>query len=151
MKRVCLARYRHSTRIGLTLNNFKEGDGNCWYRKYLRVSRDFFNEDFEQANREARDVIDEMNNKKTNNIRLLVDFYLIGIDASIKGGNPDEELLMQANRIATNDLAIMLRRLMMKIYNFEISRTNDIRVKDTIDEIEGIRIEAEEKIQEKFK
>jgi hypothetical protein len=65
-------------------------------------------------------VIDEMNNKKTNDIGLLVDFYLIGIDASIKGDNPDEELLIQADRIAMNDPAILLRKLMMKIYAFEI-------------------------------
>jgi hypothetical protein len=96
-------------------------------------------------------VIDEMNIKKTNDIGLLVDFYLIGIAASIKGGNPDEELLIQADRIATNDPAILLRNSMMKIYNFEISRPCDIRAKDTIDEIEGIGIEAEEKIHEKFK
>jgi hypothetical protein len=45
----------------------------------------------------------------------------------------------------------MLRKLMIKIYNFEISRPNDIRIKDAIDEIERISIEAEEKILEKFK
>jgi hypothetical protein len=39
----------------------------------------------------------------------------------------------------------------MKIYYFEISRNCDIRISDTIDEIEGIGIEAEEKMHEKFK
>jgi hypothetical protein len=44
MKKVCLARHRRVTRIGMTLNNFKS-DKNIWYRKYLRVSRNYFNED----------------------------------------------------------------------------------------------------------
>jgi hypothetical protein len=51
----------------------------------------------------------------------------------------------------TNDPSIILRKLMMKIYYFEISRNNDIRISDTIDEIEGIGSEAESKIHEKFK
>jgi hypothetical protein len=118
---------------------------NSWYRKYLRLSRDFFNKDFQHANREARDVIDEMNNKNMKDIGLLVDFYLLGIDASIKAGNPDEELLMQADRVSMNDPVILLRKLMMEIYAFEIATKNDIRIKDTLEEIEGIGIEAKEK------
>jgi hypothetical protein len=57
-----------------------------------------------------------MNNIKNKDISLLIDFYLIGIDASIKNGNPDEDLLAQADRVASNDPAILLRKLMMKIY-----------------------------------
>jgi hypothetical protein len=64
MKKVCLSRYRRATRVGMTLRNFKENDKNTWYRKYLRVSSDFYNEDFEQANREVRDVIGLINKYK---------------------------------------------------------------------------------------
>jgi hypothetical protein len=138
MKKVCLARHRRATIIGMTLSKFKEDDKNKWYRNYLRVSRNYFNDDFEQANREARDVIDLINNSNVKDLGLLIDFYLIGIDANIKGGNPDGELLEQGNRIATNDPSILLRKLLMKIYYFEISRNCDIRISDIIDEIEGI-------------
>jgi hypothetical protein len=82
---------------------------------------------------------------------LLIDFYLLGIDASIKAGNPDEMLLEQACRVATNDPSIMLRKLRMKIYYFEISRICDVRISDVIEEIEGIGIEAENKIHERYR
>jgi hypothetical protein len=138
MKRVCLARYRGSIAMGMSLSKFKENDKNCWYRKYLRILRDFYNEDFEKANREARDVVSEISNKSIMDNDLIIGFYLLGIDASIKAGNPDEDLIAQADRIATNDPSVLLRKLLMKIYYFEISRNNDIRISDTIDEIERI-------------
>jgi hypothetical protein len=93
------------------LNKCKENDRNRWYRKYLRVSSDFFNENFEQANREARDVISEMTNTDTKDINLLVDFHLLGIDPSIKNGNPDENLLEQGDRILTNDPSVFVKKI----------------------------------------
>jgi hypothetical protein len=150
-KKVCLARHRRATRMGITLNSIKDKDKNEWYRSYLKVSRSFFNEDFEQANREARDAIAKITNSNTRELGLLTDFYLMGIDASVKMGNPDEDLLEQANRIAVNDPSIMLRKLLMKIYYFEISRNCDIRISDTIDEIEGIGIETESRIHESYR
>jgi hypothetical protein len=151
MKNVCLARHRRATRIGMTLNNFKEGDKNEWYRNYLRVSRNYFNEDYEQANREARNVINKITNSNRKDLGLLIDFYLIGIDASIKMGNPDEDLIEQANRIAVNDPSVLLRKLLMKIYYFEIARNCDIRISDTIEEIEGLGIEAESRIHDNYR
>jgi hypothetical protein len=62
MRKVCGVIFEHLTRIGLTKEGLKDNDKDAWCRKYQRVSRSFFNEDFEQANREASDVISQMNN-----------------------------------------------------------------------------------------
>jgi hypothetical protein len=79
--------FRYLTRIGLTKEGLKDNDKDAWYRKYQRVARSFFNEDFEQANREAKDVIGQINNLNINSIDLEVDCYLIGLDTSIKNGS----------------------------------------------------------------
>jgi hypothetical protein len=92
-----------------------------------------------------------MTNSNTKDLGLLIDFYLMGIDASIKMGNPDKHLLEQANRVAVNDPSILLRKLLMKIYYFEIARNCDIRISDTLEEIEGLGIEAESKIHEGYR
>jgi hypothetical protein len=66
-------------------------------------------------------------------------------------GNPDEDLIEQANRVAINDPSVLLRKLLMKIYYFEISRNCDIRISDAIDEIEGMGAEAESRIHENYR
>jgi hypothetical protein len=49
------------------------------------------------------------------NLNLKVDFYLIWIDASIKEGNPDRDLIAQNIKLAAKDHTIMLRSLMIGI------------------------------------
>jgi hypothetical protein len=151
MRKVCGVMFKHLTRIGLTKKGLRDGDKETWYRKYQRIARSFFNEDYQQVNREASDTIDQMNNKGINNIDLEMDFYLIGIDASIKDGNSDIDLMKQLSRIASNDPAITLRELMFLIYNFEVSRLNDIGVGEVIEKSEEKGMEAEDKMDEKLK
>jgi hypothetical protein len=59
-------------------------------------------------------------------LELEADFYLIGIGASIKEGNPDMDIIKESEMIASNDPAIMLRSLMIDIHDFELNRLNDI-------------------------
>jgi hypothetical protein len=42
--------------------------------------------DYEQANREARDLICELNGREVRNYHVFLEVYIIGIDASIKQG-----------------------------------------------------------------
>jgi hypothetical protein len=82
---------------------------------------------------------------------LEVDFYLIGIDASIREGNHDRDLISDGMILASNDPAILLRSLMLNIQDFEFSRLNEVNVKETIENIENKGIATENKIHEKFK
>jgi hypothetical protein len=43
-----------------------------WLCKYQKIARDFFNEDYEQANREARDVLQELNGQKIKTMQLIL-------------------------------------------------------------------------------
>jgi hypothetical protein len=53
---------------------------------------------------------------------------LLGIDASIKTGNPDKSMIEEGMNIASNDLAILLTKLAIEINDFEINRLNDINI-----------------------
>jgi hypothetical protein len=82
---------------------------------------------------------------------LEADFYLIGIDASIKEGNPDRDMIKESEMIASNDPAIMLRSLMIDIHDFELNRLNDINHFEVMRNIEEKGAEEESKIHEKFR
>jgi hypothetical protein len=122
-----------------------------WYEKYHRISRDFFNGDYEKTNREAREAIGQMKNESMRSLELEADFYLIGIDASIKEVNPDRDLIEESERIASNDPAILLRSLMVDIHDFELNRLNDIIHVEVMRNIEEKGNEAEAKIHERFR
>jgi hypothetical protein len=151
--RVCGTLVRSEVRIGLTLDKLPgtQDDRGMWYRKYQRISRSFYNEDFRKANMEVREVLAEMDNKNMKDNDLQMDLYLIGIDASIKEGCPDLDMLRCASSVATSDPAILLRQLMIAIFNFEMSRLNDIRVGDAIRDIEDMGQDAEQRIHDEFK
>jgi hypothetical protein len=101
-----------------------------------------------KANTEAREAISCINNESVRNLDLEMNFYLIGIDASIKEGNLDRDMIAEGMGLATNDPAIILRSLMIDIQDFEVNRLNDMNVSKII---ENKRTEIEEKIYEKFR
>jgi hypothetical protein len=78
------------------------------YGKYHKIAREFFNEDYKKANRKAREAIHDIKKESVRNLDLEMDFYLIGIDVSIKFGNPDRALIKEGESLASNDPAIML-------------------------------------------
>jgi hypothetical protein len=53
----------------------------------------FHDEDYEQANREARDFICELNGQGIRSNPVSLEVYIIGVDASIKEGNPDISII----------------------------------------------------------
>jgi hypothetical protein len=111
----------------------------------------FHDEDYEQANREARDFICKLNGRGVRNNPVFLDVYIIGIDVSIKAGNPDIGLIVEAMGLADNDSPILLRNLAIKIQEFEVNRLNDIRVADVLNNIYFLGKKVEEKIYENFK
>lgn len=146
MSEVCRSVIRRTTKIDVIIRNLKGAsstkNARKWYCKYHKIARSFFNEDFEQSNRETREVINEFKGESLRNIDLEIDFYLLGIDASIKNGNLDRDLIKSGEALASNDPAIILRSLMIDILDFEISRLNDINVREVIDNIESKGTEA---------
>jgi hypothetical protein len=80
---------------------------------------------------------------KDNNLN--ADLYLLDIDAGIKMDNPDLALIEEGLRIANYDPAILLRNLATKIQKFEVSRLNNIRTGEVVDDIIGMHKEAEGK------
>jgi hypothetical protein len=73
-------------------NVIKEINDSCkekYLCKYQKIARIFHDEDYEQAKREARDLICELNGRGVRNNPVFLEVYIIGIDASIKAGNPD--------------------------------------------------------------
>jgi hypothetical protein len=109
MSTVCRFVNRRSVRISAIINKLKEPKQEKWCGKYHKMSRDFFNGGYAKANTEAREAIGQMKNESVRNLELEADFYLIGIDASIKESNPDRDLIKESERIASNDPAIILR------------------------------------------
>jgi hypothetical protein len=106
-----------------------------WINRHRKITRDFFNEYIEQANREARDAIIEFHELDVRNNDIRVDFYLSAIDASIKVDDPDIVSVEEGLRLADNDPAILLRSLALKIQIFEINRLNDINIGMVLDDI----------------
>jgi hypothetical protein len=103
--------------------------------RYQNKARKYHDKDYEQANREVRDFIYELNDQNTRNTPLSLEVYIIGIGASIKEGNPDLALIEEAQRLADNSLTVLLRSLVVKILEFEVNPLNDIRVKDVLEDI----------------
>jgi hypothetical protein len=148
---VCRFINRRVVKVGVVVSKWNDQKQEKWYGKYHRISRDFFNGEYAKANTEAREVIGQMKNDSVNNLELEADFYLIGIDASIKEGNPDRDLIKESERITSNDPAILIRSLMIDIHDFEVSRLNDINHIEVMTSIEEKGNEAEAKIHEKFR
>jgi hypothetical protein len=139
------------TRLGDVVKDVKDKNKEKWISKYQGLIRKFHDEEYEQVNREARDFICEMNSRNIKETSLNIEVYIIGIDASIKAGNPDLALLEDALRIADNDPCIMLRSLAIKIKELEVNRLNDIRVNEVLDDICLTGKEIEQKIYENMK
>jgi hypothetical protein len=133
------------------VKDIKDKSKNKWINRYQNIARKFHDEEYEQTNREARDFISELNSQSVRNILLSLEIYIIGIDASIRAGNPDISLIEEATRLADNDTTILLRSLAIKIQEFDVNRRNDIIVKDVLNDICILGREIEEKIYEKFK
>jgi hypothetical protein len=146
MSNACRLINRRTTRIGVVINNLKDTKQEKWHEKYHKIARNFFNGDYERSTTETREALSQIKKESVRNLDLEIDFYLIGIDAGIKNGNPDRDMITDGENLATNDPAIMLRSLMIDIQEFEISRLNDI---NHIDAMKNIEIEA--KIHEKFR
>jgi hypothetical protein len=136
---------RKMIKIGNVTKDLKDVLKDKWINKYQKITRDFFNEYIEQSNREARDPIIECNELDVRNNDVSVDFYLIGIDASIKVGNPDIALVEKDLKLADNDSAILLRSLALKIQNLEVNRLNDINIGMVLDDIAITGKEVDEK------
>jgi hypothetical protein len=71
------------------IKNLKDQKQEKLYGKYHKIARDFFNGDCKKANTETKEAISCIKNESVRNLDLKVNFYLIGIDAIIKEGNPD--------------------------------------------------------------
>jgi hypothetical protein len=132
-------------RIGEVAKNIKDKSKEKWVYRFHDIVRKFQDEDYEQANREARDFIYDLRENNVRSTSLSLELYTIGIDAGIKAGNPDMSLLEEALSIADKDPTMLLRSFAIKIYELERNRLNDIRVKDVLDDICMTGREAEEK------
>jgi hypothetical protein len=151
MIEACRLMNRKMIKIGNVIKDIKDSQKDKWVSKYQKIARDFFNEDYEQVNKEPRDVLQELYEQNIKNNTISMDLYLIGIDARIRAGNPDKTLIDEGLRLADNDTAILLRCLEMKIQDFEINRLNDINIEVVLNDIISLGIETEEKIYEKFR
>jgi hypothetical protein len=109
----------NTVKIGDVVKDIKDRSKNKWIDRYQNVVGKFDDEEYEQANREARDFIGELNDQNIRNTPLSLEIFIIGMDASIKAGNPDLSLIEEAQRLADNDSTVLLRSLLVNIQKFE--------------------------------
>jgi hypothetical protein len=145
MRGICRSQIGRRKKIGRVIRDLKDKKQEKWYSKNHKIVRDFYNEDYEKANREVKKAINSIKNESLRSLDMEMDFYLIGIDPSIKEGNPGRDLVAKGKGITSNDPVIRLRSLMIDIQDFETSRLNEINTKEIIEGIEYKGAESEER------
>jgi hypothetical protein len=68
---------RKMIKFSNVIKDIKDYSNEKWLCKYQKITRGFFNEDFELVNREARDALQEFNGQNIKNNAVNVNLNLI--------------------------------------------------------------------------
>jgi predicted SAM-dependent methyltransferase len=85
-------------KIEQVVRDIKDKGKEKWINRYQKIARMFHDEDYEQANREARDFICELNGQGVRNNSVRLEVYIISVDPSIKAVNLDIGLIEEMIR-----------------------------------------------------
>jgi hypothetical protein len=132
MKRKCGDYLYRANLVWENLVNSKVRDIDSWFNQYAKVSREFHNEIWENCFICARDTIYMMRNGNFRNNQMLMDLYIMGVEAMINMDNVDESFMNEGMMIGIEIPGLAVRKLYYDILVF--SRTDRrILTNDTIE------------------
>jgi hypothetical protein len=122
MKRKCGDYLYKANLIWENLINSKQHDADKWFLQYSKVSREFYNENWENCFFMARESIYFMRNGSFRNNQMMLDIYIMGLEACLNMDEVDETFLNEGLTIAFETPNLAVSKLYYDILKF--SRTD---------------------------
>jgi hypothetical protein len=131
MKRKCSDYLYKANLMWESLIDSKQKDADKWFQCYAKVSKEFQNENWESCFTLARDTSYMMRNGNLRNNTLLMEIYIMGIEAGINMDNVDESFLREGMTIGIEIPGLAVRKL---FYDFTTFSRTDKRYINSLDD-----------------
>jgi hypothetical protein len=132
------------------LVNSRVKDVDSWFKQYAKVSREFHNESRGNGFICARDTIYMMRNGNFRNNQMLMDLYIMEVEAMINLDNMDASFLNEGMTIGIEIPGLAVRKLYYDILKFSRTDRRYIHsIDDKVNEILAVAKEVENRITDR--